>query len=95
MKNYATVLFGIAAIIGLIGLSATPAFADSIHNVLDNNLVANETLVPGTITNRFESASHKTHDYAKDYFHAGGRVKRKRNGGDQWSLFIQGNRINL
>ncbi len=95
MKNYATVLFGIAAIIGLIGLSATPAFADSIHNALANDLVANETLVSGRITNRSGSTSRTTYDYAKEYLHAGSRVERKRNGGEQWSLFIQGNRINL
>ena len=95
MKKYTNVLLGIVAIIGLIGLSNTPAFADSIHNALDNNLVANETLVPGRIANRFELTSRTTHDYAKEYFHAGDRVKRKRNGGEQWSLFIQGNRVNL
>ena len=39
MKNNATILLGIAAIIGLIGLSATPAFADTIYGALENNRV--------------------------------------------------------
>ena len=95
MKNYATVLFGIAAIIGLIGLSATPAFANSIHNVLDNNRVANETVEPKIITNELDSTSHTIQEYVKNYLRADGRVKRTRSGGEQWSLYIQGNRVNF
>ncbi len=49
MNIYTNTLLGVAAIIGLIGLSATPAFADSIHGVLENNRVANETVETKTI----------------------------------------------
>jgi len=62
LKDYTDVLFGIVAIIGLIGLSATPAFADNIHTTLDKDLIPNETLVSGKIANRFESTSRATHD---------------------------------
>ncbi len=55
MKNYTNVLLGIVAIIGLIGLSATPAFADSIHWALENNRVANETVETKTIAGKHES----------------------------------------
>ena len=100
MKDYTTVLFGITAMIGLIGLSASPAFADGIHNTLDNSTVTIETpvagrLVSGRIASEFETNPRITLDYAKKYFHTGARVRRKSNIGEQWSLFIQGNRINL
>ena len=95
MKNHTNILFGIAAFIGLIGLSATPAFADNIYYALDNDLIANETLVSGIITNTRESASRINHDYAKEYLYAGARVRRKHNVGEKWGLYIQGNRINL
>ena len=95
MKKYTNLLLGVAAIIGLVGLSATPAFADSIHNTLDNNTVTNETPVTGRIASEFETNPRITLDYAKKYFHADARAKRKSKIGEQWSLFIQGNRINL
>ncbi len=95
MKDYTTVLFGITAMIGLIGLSTTPAFADGIHNTSDNSTVTIETPVTGRIANEFESNPRITLDYAKKYFHADGRARRKSNLGEQWSLFIQGNRVNL
>lgn len=100
MKDYTTVLLGITAMIGLIGLSTTPAFADGIHNTSDNSTVTIETpvtgrLVSGRIANEFESNPRMTLDYAKKYFHADGRARRKSNLGEQWSLFIQGNRVNL
>jgi len=100
MKDYTTVLFGITAMIGLIGLSTTPAFADGIHNTLDNSTVTIETpvagrLVSGRIASEFETNPRITLDYAKKYFHADARAKRKSKIGEQWSLFIQGNRINL
>ena len=95
MKDYTTVLFGITAMIGLIGLSTTPAFADGIHNTLDNSTVTNKTAVTGRIANEFESNPRITLDYAKKYFHADARARRKSSLGEQWSLFIQGNRVNL
>lgn len=95
MKDYTTVLFGITAMIGLIGLSTTPAFADGIHNTSDNSTVTIETSVTGRIANEFESNPRITLDYAKKHFHADGRARRKSNLGEQWSLFIQGNRVNL
>jgi len=63
MKKYTTVLLGIAAIIGFIGLSATPAFTDSIHNALDNNRVANETVETKAITVKFDSTPWTIQDY--------------------------------
>ena len=55
MNIYTNTLLGVAAIIGLIGLSATPAFADSIHGVLENNRVVNETVEAKTIAGKHES----------------------------------------
>ncbi len=55
MKKYTTTLLGVAAIIGFIVLSATPAFADSIHGVLENNRIANETVEAKTIAGKHES----------------------------------------
>ena len=95
MKNYTNVLLGIVAIIGLIGLSNTPAFADSIHNALDNNRVVNETVKTKTITSRHKSTSQTIQDYVKNYRHGGSRKKRASGVWKQWSLFIQGNRVNL
>ena len=95
MKKYTNLLLGVAAIIGLVGLSATPAFANSIHNVLDNNRVVIETVQPKIITNRLDSTSHTIQDYVKNYLRAEGRVKRTRSDREQWSLYIQGNRVNL
>ncbi len=54
MNIYTDTLLGVAAIVGLIGLSATPAFADSIHRVLENNRVANETVETKTIAGERE-----------------------------------------
>ena len=51
MNIYTNTLLGVAAIIGLIGLSATPAFADSIHGVLENNRV-NATVETKTIAGK-------------------------------------------
>ena len=95
MKKYTTVLLGVAAIIGFIVLSATPAFADSIHNALDNNRVVNETVETKTITSRHESTSQTIQDYVENYRHGGSRKKRASGVWKQWSLFIQGNRVNL
>ena len=95
MKKYTTVLLGVAAIIGFIVLSATPAFAGSIHNALDNNLVVNETVETKTITSRHESTSQTIQDYVKNYLHGGSHKKRASGIWKQWSLFIQGNRVNL
>ena len=95
MKKYTTVLLGVAAIIGFIVLSATPAFADSIHNALDNNRVVNETVETKTITSRHDSTSQTIQDYVKHYRHGSSRKKRASGVWKQWSLFIQGNRVNL
>ena len=67
MKDYTTVLFGITAMIGLIGLSTTPAFADGVHNTLDNNLVANETVETKTIAGKREPTLWTIQDYVKNY----------------------------
>jgi len=95
MKKYTTTLLGVAAIIGFIVLSATPAFADSIHGVLENNRVVNETVKTKTITSRHKSTSQTIQDYVKNYRHGGSRKKRASGVWKQWSLFIQGNRVNL
>jgi len=95
MKNYTNVLLGIVAIIGLIGLSATPAFADSIHGVLENNRIANETVETKTIAGKREPTLWTIQGYVKNYRHGGSRKKRASGVWKQWSLFIQGNRVNL
>ena len=67
MNIYTNTLLGVAAIIGLIGLSATPAFADSIHGVLENNRIANETVETETIAGKREPTLWTIQDYVKNY----------------------------
>ena len=67
MNIYTNILLGVAAIIGLIGLSATPAFADSIHGVLENNRIANETVETKTIAGKREPTLWTIQDYVKNY----------------------------
>ena len=67
MNIYTNTLLGFAAIIGLIGLSATPAFADSIHGVLENNRIANETVETKTIAGKREPTLWTIQDYVKNY----------------------------
>ena len=57
MNIYTNTLLGVAAIIGLIGLSATPAFADSIHGVLENNRASVEANNPVEIIVIAESST--------------------------------------
>ena len=63
MNTYTDTLLGIAAIIGLIGLSITPAFADSIHSVLENNQVSDETIEIKTIAFEHDSTPWTIQDY--------------------------------
>ncbi len=66
MNIYTDTLLGVAAIVGLIGLSATPAFADSIHGVLENNRV-NATVETKTIAGKREPTLWTIQDYVKNY----------------------------
>jgi hypothetical protein len=95
VKNYTNILLVTIAIIGLAGLSTTPAFATNIHNGLDNDLFANQILISEKTGNRSGSASLTTHGDIKQLHHKGPRVRRKSNFGKRWGLYIQGNRINL
>ena len=67
MNIYTNTLLGVAAIIGLIGLSATPAFADSIHGVLENNRIVNETVEAKTITSKRELTSSDIQFHVENY----------------------------
>ncbi len=63
MNIYTDTLLGVAAIIGLIGLSTTPAFADSIHGVLESNRFSDETVEIKTIAVRHDSTPWTIQDY--------------------------------
>ncbi len=67
MNIYTNTLLGVAAIIGLIGLSTTPAFPDSIHGALENNRVANETVEAKTITSKRELTSSDIQFHVENY----------------------------
>ena len=62
MNIYTDTLLGVAAIVGLIGLFATPAFADSIHSVLENNRV-NATVEIKTVAVKHDATPRILQDY--------------------------------
>ncbi len=94
MKNYATKLIGIAAIIGLIGLSATPAFANIIYDTKDILQVTIEALESNIVIRTPGSSQQAEQDYAINYINANSRIELARNLIEQWEVLMQGIRVN-
>ena len=63
MNIYTDTLLGVAAIVGLIGLSSTPAFADSLHGVLESNRFSDETVEIKTIAFKHDTTPSTIRDY--------------------------------
>ena len=63
MNIYTDTLLGVAAIVGLIGLSSTPAFADSLHGVLESNRFSDETVEIKTIAVKHDATPRTIQEY--------------------------------
>ncbi len=94
MKNYATILIGIAAIIGLIGLSPTPAFANCTYDTKDIIQVTIEALEPNIVIRTPGSSPQAEQVYAI-YIYADSLIELARNLKEQWEVLMQGIRVNL
>ncbi len=94
MKNYATILIGITAIIGLIGLSATPAFANCTYDTKDIIQVTIEALESNIVIRTPGSSPQAEQVYAINYINADSRIELARNLKEQWEVLIQGIRVN-
>ena len=95
MKNYATILIGITAIIGLIGLSATPAFANCTYDTKDTIQSTIEALESNIVIRTPGSSPQAEQDYAIIYINADSRIELERSLKEQWEVLIQGIRVNL
>ncbi len=94
MKNYATILIGIAAIIGLIGLSATPAFANCTYDTKDTIQVTIEALESNIVIRTPGSSPQAEQVYAINNIYADSRIELARNLKEQWEVLMQGIRVN-
>ncbi|MEE8327532.1 MAG: hypothetical protein V3R32_01880 [Nitrosomonadaceae bacterium] len=94
MKNYATILIGITAIIGLIGLSTTPAFANFTYDTKDILQVTIEALESNIVIRTPESSPQAEQVYVINYIKADSRIELARNLIEQWEVLKQGIRVN-
>lgn len=94
MKNRTNILLGIAAIIGLIGLSATPAFANCTYDTKDINQVTIEALESNRVIRTPGSSPQAEQVNAINYIYAYSLIELARNLKEQWEVLIQGIRVN-
>ena len=94
MTNYATILIGITAIIGLIGLSSTPAFANCTYDTKDIIQVTIEALESDIVIRTPGSPQQAEQVYAINYIYADNRIELARNLKEQWEVLMQGIRVN-
>ncbi len=94
MKNNATILLGIAAIIGLTGLSATPAFANCTYDTKDTIQSTIEALESNIVIRTPGSSPQAEQDYAIIYINADSRIELARSLKEQWEVLMQGIRVN-
>ena len=94
MKNNATILLGIAAIVGLIGLSATPTFANCTYDTKDTIQSTIEALESNIVIRTPGSSPQAEQDYAIIYINADSRIELARSLKEQWEVLMQGIRVN-